>query len=361
MKSVVTLTVNGTSYGGWKTINIALSIEKLSGAFQVEMAVQGGEKEATPTSIIKPSDACTIDINGQTIITGYIDRVAPTYDAGKHVIQITGRDKAGDLVDCSVVHETGQFLDQTIDRIITTICDPFGIPVNVEADVGEPLKFFSIDQSATCFQTIQKLCNMRQVLCVSDGKGGISLTRSGSESVNASLIEGENILAGAAEYDFSERFSLYIAKGQKMGTLNDTPQTIAQNIGQASDDLISRYRPLLIIPDGQSDNANCQAIAEWEQKVRSGKSRRLDVTVAGFTMGKGGELWPLNKMVQVDAPLLYVRKQLLIASINFALNDGGELTTLSLTERDAFETLDIPKAKKSQLNQYQLGDEFETT
>ena len=357
-KSIVTLKVNGRSYTGWKSININLSIENLSGSFFLEMATKGGDKAAIPTGSIKPGDACLVAINNKIIITGYIDKLAPSYDATTHTIGIYGRDKAGDLVDSSIINITGQFLNQTIDKIIKTITAPYNVPVQVETDIGAPLKTFSIEQSSTVFQTIQKLCNLRQVLCISDGKGGIKITRSGNSNAKTSLVEGINILAGRSEYDYSERFQIYQVKGQKQALSLDSPESSSQAFGEFKDTEIKRYRTMLTIADGQVDSKICEQIAKWEGRVRTGKSAKLNVTVAGFADSKN-ELWDINTLVQIRSPLLYVDGTLLISSINFRLDDNGEITDLALTSKESFETMDISKLKKSQMNPYMLSDDYQ--
>lgn len=355
-KSIVYLNVNGNSYTGWKAININLSLENLSGSFYLEMAERGGESGAIQTGYIRPGDPCTISINGKVIITGYIDKLAPSYDAKVHAIGIYGRDRAGDLVDSSVIDITGQFKQQKIEAIIKTICAPFNISVTTDVDTGKYLETFSIDQGATVFQTIQKLCNMRQVLCVSDGKGGIKITRAGDGTAYTALIEGQNILAGRAEYDFSERYQTYLVKGQKQMFDSETPQVAAESEGRFVDDGIKRYRSLLVIADGQVDTAVCQEIAKWESRVRVGKSAQLNITVASFNDG-ANDIWGINRMVQIQSPLLYVNGSLLISGVNFRLSDEGETTELALTSREAFETMDISKLKKSQMNPFGLGDD----
>lgn len=356
-KSVVALNIDGKSYTGWKTININLSIENLSGSFLLEMATKGGEKDAIPTGSIKPGDPCTVGINGQVVITGYVDKLAPNYNATTHSITIQGRDKAGDLVDSSVINIPGQFLKQRIDAIITTLCTPFGVPVATDTDVGAPLESFSIEQGSTVFQTIQKLCNMRQVLCISDGKGGIKLTRSGNKQTSTQLTEGKNILSGKAEFDWSERFSIYQVKGQKQALELETAENAAEPMGEYTDPDVKRYRSSLTISDGQVDPAVCAAQAKWEGRVKAGKSQRLNITVNGFRENLTGTLWGINKMVQVNAPMLYAQGALLISGVNFMLTDAGELTELSLTSQEAFVTMDISKLKKSQTNPYMLGDD----
>jgi prophage tail gpP-like protein len=356
-QSSIILNINGIVHSGWKSVSVNLSIENLSGAFQLGMTDKWGSSPGLiqpPPREIKPTDPCTVEINGEVIITGYVDKVAPSYDALNHTIQVDGRDKAGDLVDCSVINGSGQYNNQKIENIIKNICDPFGIPVITKVDTGKAIPTFSVEQTATCFETIQKLCKMRQCLAISDGKGGLTITRSGNDAARTPLIEGQNIIVGNGDYDFTERYQKYVCKGQKQGKDTDTVNTIAQNKGVVTDEYIPRYRPLLIVAQGQADGKSCLDLAKWEATVRMGKSRRFVITVAGWKQ-ENGELWGINKLVTIKSPWLGVTDILLIAGVNFRLDENGELTDLTLTSKEAYITLDddsIRRGKESKDNPY---------
>ncbi len=41
-----------------------------------------------------------------------------------------GRDKTGDLVDCSVVHSSGKWKGVRLEQVAADVCRPFGITVH---------------------------------------------------------------------------------------------------------------------------------------------------------------------------------------------------------------------------------------
>ena len=251
--SEILLVIDGNRYAGWKAIDTTISMENLSGQFAATISdVIGKDNKpirALPT--IRPGLACEVYINNQVIITGYVDKVMPVISPDNHSIVVQGRDKTGDLVDCSMTQSTNQLKNLTIDQIVKRICDPFSIPVSIDADAGEPFTNFLVEQGSSCFETIQKLCYMRQMLAISNGRGGLKLTKSGTEKLGTDLIEGFNIKFGEASYDFSERFSDYYCKGQRQGDDSSTPETVASNVGHQNDPVVTRYRPLLVIAEGQ--------------------------------------------------------------------------------------------------------------
>jgi prophage tail gpP-like protein len=346
--SEIVLNVGGTNYSGWTSVDVTISMETLSGVFNVSMTDNIGtsDKPLRQSPSVKPGQTCSVSINGETVITGYVDKVIPMITSTTHTIVIQGRDKTCDLVDCSMIQSTNQWKGLTIDKIITRICSPFGIPVTIDADAGAAFETFVVEQGSSCFEIIQKLCYMRQLLAISDGKGGLLLTTSGTDTAKTSLIEGFNIKEGQANYDFSERYKTYLCKGQKQGDDFSTPENNTQNAGQYEDSVVDRYRPLLIIAEGQASIADCTQRAKWEGAIRRGKSRKLLITVNGWTQD-GSTLWGINKLVAVQSVLLGVGDTLMISQCQFRLDENGEITILTVTSPEAY-TLNTTGIKTNQ-------------
>jgi prophage tail gpP-like protein len=315
-------------------------MENLSGVFQLTMTDKGGSSAQS----IKPNDPCKILINGEIVITGYVDKISPSFDAQSHEIQVSGRDKAGDLVDSSVVGGTGQFKNKTIEEIIRKICEPFEIPVKSNVGTTKSLETFSVDQGATAYETIHKLAKKGGFLVISDGRGGIVLTRTGTEKMTVPLTQGANILAANCDYDGAQMHSQYIVKGQKQGKGTESVKKIAHNKAVVTNEYANRYRPLLIIEDGQADEKSVKDRVKWEATVRAAKAKQSNITVQGWQ--SGGGLWGINKLVQIDSSYLGVTEEWVISSVNFTLDESGELAKITVTPPEAYSELDDDKIKK---------------
>lgn len=340
MSDSITLFVGDLYYTGWEKVEVKLSMETLAGQFTLKMSSQPMAFPIPILPSIIPGQPCSVFINGQIVITGYIDKVQPEYDKSKHYLIVEGRDKAGDLVDCSIISGTGQYKNLKIEQIIQMIAAPFGIPVTTNVDTGAPIPSYSIKQGGKCKEEIEKLCKMRQCLCLSDGKGGIQITRAGTDIAINPLIEGNNILRGKANYDYSERYGQYVVKGQKQGTPTDTNPTIAQNQGVVFDNYITRYRPLVVVADGQANTNDVTLRAQWECSTRRGKSRHFLIRVVGWQQ-IDAELWGINKMCFIEAPNLGVFDTLIISNVEFLIDDkDGEVTDLTLTSLEAYQQMD---------------------
>lgn len=357
--SDVVCNINGTNYSGWTSVDITISMQTLAGVFNLGLTdnvVTGQPISPTPTVI--PLQSCAVSINGQLVITGWVDKVTPMIDSEDHTIIAQGRDKTGDLVDCSMIQPVAQFFGLTVDKIITIICQPFGIPVSVgqNVNVGDPITVFVVEQGATCIEVITKLCYLRQLLAISDGKGGLTLTTTGKTQASTSIVEGINILKGQADYDTTQRFSQYLVKGQKQGDDLSTPTTNTGIVGQYNDPVINRYRPMLIMADGQVSINDCNLRASWEASIAIGRSKKYTITLNGWAQ-QDGTLWGINTLVQLQSARLGVSGTFLISDVNFKLDENGELTILTITDPHAYTIQSkalIKSAGLQKSNPYQL-------
>jgi prophage tail gpP-like protein len=371
--NALTLLVGGQIYGGWKSVNIPTGIEQLAGGF--ELAITERWPNQPVDWNIPPGERCMVMIGDDTVITGYVDAVTVTYDANTHDIKVTGRDAAGDLVDCSAPSES--FSGLTYAQIAERICKPFGIEVYDETQLGKKLTLkqkkagkkgtppkkrrlssalpkHAIQNGESIFRTLEKLGRSEGVLLVSDGEGGLVITRAGLGGDADTMLEfGKNILRANFEQSHANLFSEITVKGQisaagagKYDVTAAHPKATvtrkAAPVIKSGNTQITRYRPLIILAETQADAKRCQQRAQWEASNREAKARKITVTVQGWRQNSG-DLWRINQMVKVVCPWMRVNEVWLIAGVNYKLDESGTLCDLMLTSDKAFDMLpDIP-------------------
>ena len=348
MSSVV-LFVNAQKYAGWKTVQITKNLQAVSAGFSLSVSDKNNAliKRLPSHSVsIRPGDACVIELDGQRIITGYVDKVSPSFDSSQHGLSITGRDKTADLVDCSILNTPGEFNQLKLDRIVSILCKPFGINVQVETDVGAPIDVFSIQPGESVWEAIERAMRVRGVLIISDGFGDVVIThgpknkernKEKNNRAATALIQGENILSASAEFNHSDRFSVYKVEATSPWS-DDLPAEFANAIeGEAKDKNILRYRPKIIKAEAAGSTAQAQTRAGWEAVVRAGRSGAYQITTPGWTQ-VNGELWSINTLVAVNSDWLSINGDLLITGVSFSKNNqSGTTTQLTLMRPDAFE------------------------
>lgn len=341
------LLVGGKRYGGWTEVEVTRSIEALSNEFRVEYTDRW-DGQVTPIAI-EGGSAVTVLMDGETVITGYTDYDEVAYDQDSHTLVVQGRDKAGDLIDSSAVHGSGQWLNADLMHIAKELLNPFGMSIQADADVGEKFKTFALQPGETVHEALDRLTRMRGVLPVSDGKGGLRLTRAGTE-VGDPLVEGENIKSARATNDMKGRHSKIICRGQ-IQALDDFDATDAFDLeATASDPGIKRHRPLIVHVEDEGHSDSMTARAEWECRRRVAKGLSVVVTVQGWR-GPSGKLWTPNVNYPIRSPFLRLDTVLLCKSVRYAQNDReGTIAEITLVDPAAFDP--TGKTKKRKVEKY---------
>lgn len=336
----ITLSVNGTIYGGWKQADVRLGIEQIAGTFELEVTERWADR-AEPWPI-RHGDRCTLQLDGETVISGFVDELMPQFDARQHGLTVVGRDATGDLVDCSAIAKSGQWQGRTLLQVAQDLTQPFGIEVVAETPVGAPFVTAALQEGETVFEALERAARMRGVLLVSDGQGRLIITRASKQTIAAALVQGENILRGNATFSLRDRFSKYICKGQNAGSDFTTPEQSAQPLSKsAQDGGVLRYRPLLIVAETLADGKSLGDRALWEAAVRLGRSARPVLTVQGWRHAEG--LWKPNRLVRVQAPYFQMDREMLIVSVAYRIGEQGTTTDIELCRPEAFELIPVPE------------------
>lgn len=335
MPSDLRLIANGRRYGGWKSIRVTRSIESLAGSFELEASDRwAGQGEPWP---IAEEDECRVEIDDQVVITGYIDSRRPALTDTARTLSYSGRDRAAALVDCSAMLGQWTFYGVDLAALARIVAKPFGCPVSVQPGLrlGTSEKIVA-SPGDTAFAVLERVAKMVGVLLVSDGRGGILITRTGTARATP-LIQGQNVKAASLEYDGTERFHLYVVMSQVAAGFDggsDGGESFV--MAEARDEGVRRKERVLIIrPEQVISQADAQRIADWNARVRAARAETGSVTVAGWRQ-PSGELWAPNTLTRVHVPSIGAVGDMLISKVDYAIGEGGQLTQLRIVRPDAF-------------------------
>jgi prophage tail gpP-like protein len=338
MADVLQLLAGGRSHEGWESIRVIRSMEHGAGSFSLQVSERWPGVSAPRQ--VQAGQSCVVNIGGEAVISGYVDEVEASIDAASHTVSVAGRDAVGDLIDCSAVRKPGQWRGLRIEQIAAELAAPFAIRVRADVDTGKALTSFALQEGETVFDAISRAARIRALLVVSDGTGGLLITRAGSKRVGTVLELGSNLLKCSVKSDWKDRFSDYLLKGQAPGSDYFNATAASQIAARATDGGVTRRRPLLITADAPDIAATLQQRALWEANSRAAHSLTVTATVQGWRHADG--LWTPNTLVTVVADELHMAAQLLLVSAEFGLSGSeGSTTTLTLTRADAYTLLPI--------------------
>lgn len=338
MPEDVRLHVGGEEFGGWKSLRVSRSIEALAGRFEFTLSERFPED---PTRRRLTTGApVEVTADGENLISGFLDEVARSYTEESHEIEASGRDAAGDLVDCAEDYAPGILREIGLRDLAATLAKPFGLAVSAETDVGQAFEEFQIQVGETGFEALSRACRMRGVLPVSDGRGGIVLTRAGAQRSPTALVLGGNIKAASSRDSMADRFSRWIYKSQERAVGSKGARPTIATEGEGSDPTVPRHRPMVRISRQKADAPTLRARAQWQANVAAGRAHRVTYTVSGFRHG-GGDFWAPNTRVPVDDPYAGVAGEMLIAGVTLEATRDSQTTQLAVVRPEAFASAPI--------------------
>lgn len=340
----VTLWLDGAGWTGWTEVSIERGIDTVAGGFT--LAVTDRETTGGPVLPISAGMTCAVTLNDQTLITGYVDSVQHMLEAESRTLSLRGRDRAGDLVDCSAMNAPGSWRGQKLEAIARQIAAPFGIEITVGTDTGRAFDRFALQPGETAWAAIERMMRYRGVIAWSQGDGTIFIGNPETGALTGQLVQGVNVIDAESEDDRSARFSTYVVKGQASGNDNRNGRATAQVVGRSADPEITRYRPMLIVAEEQADTASLRRRAGWEAQTRAARGRRLSVTTPGWIAGNGAA-WQPGARAQCTIPACNIDAMLLVERVTLQ-RDGntGTIAKLDLAPPAAWAQLAEPEPEQ---------------
>lgn len=351
---MITVQVNGTNFTNFTSATVTINVESAVSHFT--FASTAAADNLFP---IRMGDLVKIWVDGAKVFTGYIEKLAPSYDASSHTIEASGRNILCDLVD-STVGTVKEFEgDVSIIDIARSVLDGIRLPsvqvINKAGDI-EPFNGWDIESAEVgekCFEFLEKFARKRQFFWHSDGDGNLVLLRSSQEMFPGKLVcridgKGNNIKSAYASVDHTKRYYEYRAQGNlNMFGLGLPPSEASEQEGQSVfDTAIRQSRILEFNAEENSDSETATDRAIWESNIKIAKSLTYSASVQGHSVN--GQVWPVNVLVDVDDEIANIKDQLFVRSLvyNQSVMDGTT-TRLNMTYRNAFTLEAEQKARQS--------------
>lgn len=328
----ITVRVNGTDYTGWLQSEVTRSLEAVAGTFSIPVSLVPGQ----PPDINR-QDEVQVRIGDTPVVTGYVLSAEPFYRRGDCGLRITGRDRTGDLVHSSAIHQGGQWRRATLERIARDLLAPFGLDVKVETDIGEPIIDFKLHHGEPVLDALSRAARLRGVMLAPGSQGELLLTRAGAQRFDGEVRRGSNVIEMAGVGSDERRHSHYIVYGQG-NTAGTDLETARRLKAEATDAGVVRYLPLVMNAEGNVTAAELQRLADHTMRVRHGHSQGFRYLVEGWTFK--GRPWPLNQRVPIHDDVAGLDgDEWLIASVRHSCDlREGDVTELIVRPVEAYDT-----------------------
>ncbi|MGI1672217.1 MAG: hypothetical protein K6L74_18100 [Neptuniibacter sp.] len=349
MSDQLVMVIDGTPHTGWKEAMIARSIERGQHNFSLKLSEIWNTGNKVNRRSIKKGMELQAYVNDDLLLTGYINSVEPTYDATNHIINVRGRSRLGDLVDCS---NTGKpFNGQSLLQICQSLCKPFNINVIVHASAKKAasqlfVKTKRLDLGEPIWEFLEELARIRALLLISNANGDLVITRAGKGHADVALVLGENIKSASGSFSDEQLFSEYTVTAQQSNDEQTQLEGVDTVLPKATVKGTGRYRPMAFAADEDMDLAGCKTRAEWQKNVHQGRSESVVYKVQGWRQTPGGRVWAPNELITVNDPYQGLSNQeRLIVETRLTLNNQGRNTELRVMPKGAFDL--VPEVEKA--------------
>lgn len=368
----LSIVIDGVVYDQWTSGEVTRNMKDFAGSFSFTHRDPSRSiatfPYASPPPLfrLRPGQTVKVLADGQLVLDGYIKEVYPDIDDAQASVKISGEDKAGDLIDCAAAPDgPGEYKNIKLEDAAKRICSPYGLKVRCEIDTGQPFKRYALDLSETGLSAIEKGARQRGALVMSDGVGGVVLTRSGKTRAPAPLVLPGNVKGSSATFSDKTRHSEHIVRGQQEKaeqtrderqanlTPDDAPEAPGgradgdgsatererrgtARTGRARDSEMRRHRPIVHLARSQADQMSAQDEADWRMRTSRGECEEATYRVRGF--GVGGRLWRVNELAAVSDAYQGIERDMLISTVTFREEEGQTRETeLTVTSPEAFD------------------------
>jgi len=339
--SEVSIQIGSSIHNYFEAVSVFQNIDSLCGQFK---ASTSNHNEADLSKWgISMKDAVKVLIGNTSLCNGYLDNLFLDYGPEFNELEIDGRDKTMDLVDCTPP-EPFELKGQTYLAIIKKLVQPFGIAVTVKSSasaiLSKAVEIYTADIGETAAALIGSICRDIGLLAMSLGDGKLTLATSAdaTEVMKDPIQFGQNAKYGGLRRSNVNRFSDYAVKGMGISTDNKGIADYTSPAGTASDSLITRTRPLTILSEGAVNNSICKSRASFEAMLRAGKSAMITYEVSGWEQSDGS-IWKLFSKARVKDSFLNIDETMLISSLLFEYNkEEGKTTSITVVNKDTYSS-----------------------
>jgi prophage tail gpP-like protein len=334
-EEIVRVSTNGGTIDSVLVIEVTAGFNEAARSFQLTVAAEAGGEQTASQFVVGANAGAkvTITSNGDLLLTGYVDRYQPMLSrhkgAAEAKIHVAGRGKGQDFVDNSAQFEGGRFQGKTLLEMAQAL-DLFGVGVHSTVQL-EPIPEYQITQGETVFRLLERLGRSQGVTLTGKADGSIEIAGSSTGS-NSDLVEGVNIITIKVDHNWSNRHSHIKVLGQAEGP-DDEDLEIE---GEAEDQAVDRYRPLVIVQDDDTDKKRARKRAKHRRDHEGARSLQAEVTVQGFH-DDGGKLWEPGHIVWCESKFAAIAQNMLIERVVFHQErKHGSTAVLSLVDPKAY-------------------------
>lgn len=328
----VEVVIGGQVHSAWQHYEIESDLMTPADAWSVALSLP----EMTLPEAVRQATSVQIRVGGDLVMTGTVDSRTHAVRKGLHNLDLSGRDSAAVLLDCSAAIFAAQ--EMTLEQVITKIVKPLGVrSFRIDADASMTREKVAIEPGETAWEALQRAAEGNGLWPWMEPDG--TLVVGGPDySVPpvASLVMrrdgiGNNILDVAEKDAPHERFSDVTVLTQSYANTSSAGRRSVK--ATVKDTGVSTYRPKVVVDHEASTEAIAAARARKVISDARVRGYELGVMVKGHRTSEG-KLWTPGQRVHVQVEPLGIDGIYFVMSRRFS--GLPQTTSLSLREDGAW-------------------------
>ncbi|MXR36703.1 phage baseplate assembly protein [Craterilacuibacter sinensis] len=358
--NTVSLLIGGKVHSQWSSYEIDSDLLIPADAWRVELGLPQGQ---FPPQVTEGA-AVQVRIGNDPVMTGYIDDIEDSIDKNSHTLNISGRDGAGVLVDCSSPVFTAK--QSTLAEIVANVVKPLGISkIRIDAAKTTTRDKVNVEPGDTAWDTLVHAAEANGLWPWFEPDGTLVIGGPDySKPPVASLVmrrdgKGNNLISLQRSRNMAERYSDITVLGQAHGTSIEGGKNALKST--VRDPGVTLYRPRIVV-DHDAENTD----------TARARARKLlsDARLKGFTLvakvkghrTSAGLLWQPGQRIHVVSEPHGIDAVFFLMARKFqGGRSQGTTTTLTLKE-DGVWVLDAhphQRAKNRAKGRTKKGEELE--
>jgi len=332
----VSLLINGQAHAAWEAYDIDSDLLTPADAWQFVVSGQAG---ALP-SYVKAGAEMKVAIGNDVVLTGRIDRVRRVRKKGVKTFQISGRDNAAQLVDCSAPVFVRKM--STLKEIVTSVVRPLGIAkVRMQtSNAAVQREKINVEPGDTAWEVLRNAAEAEGLWPWFDPDGTLVIGGPDYTAAPVAVLTANeddcNVESIEINDDVVDRFSEITVLGQTHATKE---QGGTHNLkGVAKDTGITWYRPKIVV-DHETDTTDlCKDRAAKLMGDSRLRAFEMQITVKGHRIDApgqpgDGQLWQPGQRVRVISDEDGIDAIYFLMARKFQRSRGyGTTTALTLKE-----------------------------
>ncbi|MCF4130253.1 phage baseplate assembly protein [Methylobacterium sp. SyP6R] len=334
VEEIVSLTVDGYRLRGWQEVSVDRSADSAEITFNLSATNPSWSAEAKALRQGKAVEIHTSPAGrgmGDLMVRGHVTGYKADYDDDSKSVALDGKSKAADAIDCHPVkHKTGRFENKTLLDVAKEL-DEVGCGFKTDQQLTNLAKV-QRQPLDTIYQTVEREARRLGLMLQGEPDGSINITRAGTKRHAGALVLGESpVKKMGVAIKCDAKFSKIVARGQRAtGTGTD-----ALRLEESEDDpSVGRYRPLLIIPEGDWSKKELKQRLQWERLRRAGNGTTITATVSTWR-DEAGKLWTPGLLMAIVNEPEDVDGDFSLSSVSFRQGKEGTVAFLTFVDPKA--------------------------